>query len=89
MTEKLLTGTLSLNTNKQNFVGVFHAETQMSHGREKRPEHSVVKEILKHACGATSFSDTPLFPYEPQYKKTCLQGFRPGKTQTGLLSYRE
>ena len=25
---------------------------------------------------------------EPCHEKTCLQGFRPGKTQTGLLSYR-
>ena len=27
--------------------------------------------------------------FEPQHEKTCLQGLRPGKTQTGLLSYRE
>ena len=27
--------------------------------------------------------------YEPRHKKTCLRGFRPGKTQTGLLSYRD
>ena len=26
--------------------------------------------------------------YEPRHKKTCLRGFRPCKTQTGLLSYR-
>ena len=25
---------------------------------------------------------------KPRHKKTCLQGLRPGKTQTGLLSYR-
>ena len=25
--------------------------------------------------------------YEPHHEKTCLQGFQPGKTQTGLLSY--
>ena len=63
----------------------------MSHGREKRPDHCVVKEILKHACAATQALclTLPLFPYEPHYEKTCLQGFRPGKTQTGLLSYRE
>ena len=23
-------------------------------------------------------------PFEPRYEKTCLQGFRPGPTQTGL-----
>ena len=27
--------------------------------------------------------------YEPHNEKTCLRGFRPGKTQTGLLSYRD
>ena len=26
---------------------------------------------------------------EPHHEKTCLQGFRPGTTQTGLLSYRD
>ena len=26
---------------------------------------------------------------EPRHEKTCLRGFRPGKTQTGLLSYRD
>ena len=26
--------------------------------------------------------------YEPCHEKTCLRGFRPDKTQTGLLSYR-
>ena len=26
---------------------------------------------------------------EPRSEKNCLQGFRPGKTQTGLLSYRD
>ena len=27
--------------------------------------------------------------YEPYHEKTYLQGFRPGKIQTGLLSYRD
>ena len=27
--------------------------------------------------------------YEPRHEKTCLQDLRPGKTQTGLLSYRD
>ena len=27
-------------------------------------------------------------PYEPRHEKTCLRGFRLGKTQTGLLSSR-
>ena len=26
---------------------------------------------------------------EPRHEKTCLRGFQPGKTQTGLLSYRD
>ena len=26
---------------------------------------------------------------EPRHEKTCLQGSRSGKTQTGLLSYRD
>ena len=26
--------------------------------------------------------------YEPRHEKTCLRGLRPGKTQTGLLSFR-
>ena len=26
---------------------------------------------------------------EPHREKICLRGFRPGKTQTGLLSYRD
>ena len=28
------------------------------------------------------------FIFEPRHEKTCLRGFRPGKTHTGLLSYR-
>ena len=27
--------------------------------------------------------------FEPRHKKTCLQGLRPGKTQTGLHSHRD
>ena len=27
------------------------------------------------------------YMYEPRHEKTCLRGFRPGKTQTNLLSY--
>ena len=27
--------------------------------------------------------------YENRHEKTCLRRFRPGKTQTGLLSYRD
>ena len=28
------------------------------------------------------------FVVEPRCEKTCLRGFRPGPTQTGLYSYR-
>ena len=31
----------------------------------------------------------PIIKFEPCHKKTCLQGLRPGKTLTGLLSYRD
>ena len=27
--------------------------------------------------------------FEPRHEKTCLRGFRPSKTQTSLLSYRD
>ena len=27
--------------------------------------------------------------YEPRHEKTCLRGFRPGRTQTDLLRYRD
>ena len=27
--------------------------------------------------------------FEPRHEKTCLRGLRPGKTQTGLLNYRD
>ena len=29
-----------------------------------------------------------LFPYEPRREKTCLPGFQPGPTQTGLYTRR-
>ena len=38
----------------------------------------------------TPFKGTGLvITNEPRHEKTCLQGFRPGTTQTGLLSYRD
>ena len=27
--------------------------------------------------------------FEPRHEKMCLRGLRPGKTQTGLLSFRD
>ena len=38
--------------------------------------------------GYVSFAHSLLYLHEPRHEKTCLRGFRPGKTQTGLLSYR-
>ena len=35
-----------------------------------------------------SLSEDSSCSYEPRHEKTCLQGLRPGKTQTGLLSYK-
>ena len=32
---------------------------------------------------------TILFTFEPRHEKTCLRVFRSGKTQTGLLRYRD
>ena len=29
-----------------------------------------------------------VFTFEPHHEKTCLQGLRPGKIQTGLRSHR-
>ena len=29
------------------------------------------------------------FTFEPHHEKLCLRGLRPGKTQTGLLGYRD
>ena len=40
-----------------------------------------VKKPVQLALGA--------FHNEPLHKKTCLRDFRPGKTQTGLLSYTD
>ena len=33
-------------------------------------------------------ADSTSTPNQPRHEKTCLRGLRPGKTQTGLLSYR-
>ena len=38
--------------------------------------------ILKHVGGSVRL----LTSFEPRHEKTCLRGFRPGKTQTGLHS---
>ena len=45
---------------------------------------------LGGACVAFGIGE-PTFPKqnEPRHEKTCLRGFRPCKTQTSLLSYRD
>ena len=40
--------------------------------------------LIDKMLNSMSWSET----YEPRHEKTCLQDFRPGKTQTSLLSYR-
>ena len=47
--------------------------------------HEQVKTLQHFYCLTASL----LLPTEPRHEKTCLWGLRPGKTQTGLLSYRE
>ena len=43
----------------------------------------------RKALNVANISDLSLeVILEPCHEKTCLQGFRPGKTQTDLLSYR-
>ena len=37
---------------------------------------------------ALKYNSISLLYYEPRHEKTWLRGFRPGHTQTGLLSYR-
>ena len=50
---------------------------------------TVSKTMVKiRICKMHSPSPTPLVDYEPRHEKTCLRCFRPGQTQTGLLSYR-
>ena len=64
--------------------------------QEKRDLSTVRFEILQtpmrsHSKGSEMWflsesSSSSIF--EPRHKKTCLRGLRPGKTRTGLLSYR-
>ena len=48
---------------------------------------SAGKKLVMFYCMPSLFFCVP-FPYEPCLEKTCLRGLRPGKTQTGLLSFR-
>ena len=63
--------------------------------REERIENSFVRVIVgrRKVCllmpKSNSWQNIDAKIYEPRHEKTCLWGFRPGKTQTGLLSYRD
>ena len=43
---------------------------------------------VRKLCGSILYKKKGNFSYEPRCEKTCLQGFRPGPTQTGLYSHR-
>ena len=45
--------------------------------------------ILYAVKGCSNLMPTTSFSNEPRHEKTCLRGFRPSKTQTGLLSNRD
>ena len=44
--------------------------------------------IVYIKVGLVMFTKQP-YANEPRHEKTCLRGFRPGKTKTGLLSFRD
>ena len=44
--------------------------------------------IILAPFGDASKSAITVIIIEPRHEKTCLRDLRPGKTQTGLLSYR-
>ena len=48
-------------------------------------------EFAPNPCCAGNFTflSVIILLYEPRHEKTCLRGFRPGKTQTSLLSHRD
>ena len=44
---------------------------------------------IKGLVNMGSSLQTVMLLLEPRHEKTCLRGFRPGKTQTSLLSHRD
>ena len=48
----------------------------------------IIPVMIDFAAGLSAATDTEP-QYEPRHEKTCLRGLPPGKTQTGLLSYRD
>ena len=67
-------------------------------GKQNRPRSGYsysFRSSLIRACTVCHFQThsnsviPPMFKFGPRHEKTCLRGFRPVKTQTGLLSYRD
>ena len=59
--------------------------TQMIQNVLHEMNYETIEMVLCPATkGFHAFSNT----FGPRHEKTCLRGLRPGKTQTGLLSYR-
>ena len=53
----------------------------------KKYQKIISKPELSDSQGRYIVLNTTWLTFEPRHEKTCLQGLRPGKTQTGLLSY--
>ena len=56
--------------------------------KKKKKKMSFVVYVLLEIPVCCLEHSEALQPYEPHHEKTCLWGLRPGKIQTGLLSYR-
>ena len=49
----------------------------------------VILLLRRDGCTVLFRSPAGMFKIEPCHEKTCLLGLRPGKIQTGLISYRD
>ena len=45
--------------------------------------------LIKGGLFCVCFPTSLITRIGPRHEKTCLRGFDPGKTQTGLLNYRD
>ena len=45
---------------------------------------AMITEVVRHVY----VSNHLIIIIEPRHEKTCIRGFRPGKTQTGLQSHK-
>ena len=54
--------------------------------RRKKTPHFTRSAIFDYLSDETH-TQVRVIIIEPRHEKACLRGFRPGKTQTGLLSY--